>query len=92
MLKALLIAVLSVVGSSTAAIGATQEPPPARVRAQLLSPCSEVVAGQLLQVALALEIDADWHVYWRNPGEAGGPPRLELLGSEDPVLLSLIHI
>ncbi len=59
------------------------------MRAQLLSPCSEVVAGQTLNLALALEVDAGWHVYWRNPGEAGGPPALKQLGGERPVELPL---
>lgn len=46
-------------------------------RAALLSQGLSVPRSGELRLALHLEIDPEWHVYWRNPGAAGLPPRIE---------------
>ena len=33
--------------------------------------------GQTVQVALRMKPDTDWHSFWRNPGDAGEPTRLQ---------------
>ena len=33
--------------------------------------------GSTLYVALVQRIDAGWHTYWRNPGDAGEPTRID---------------
>ena len=33
-------------------------------------------AGEPFRVGLLLQMDPHWHVYWRNSGQSGAPPRL----------------
>jgi thiol:disulfide interchange protein DsbD len=43
------------------------------VVAELVAEVAAVQAGRPFEVALRLEMDAHWHTYWRNPGDAGTP-------------------
>ncbi|MEO0753386.1 MAG: thioredoxin family protein [Pseudomonadota bacterium] len=42
----------------------------------LVSEREVAVAGETIYLGLNLELDEGWHVYWRNPGDAGLPPVL----------------
>jgi len=33
--------------------------------------------GHTLWIGLYFELDDGWHIYWRNPGDSGEPPRVE---------------
>lgn len=46
------------------------------VRAALLSETSAVSAGKPFWVGLRLEMQPGWHVYWKQPGDSGLPPRV----------------
>jgi len=50
----------------------------ARVRARLLvGPPSQLdPGGTALQVGVLFDLDPEWHIYWKNPGESGLPTRL----------------
>jgi len=52
--------------------------PPAPVRASFLADVKAVKPGQSFDVGVLLHVDAGWHVYWENPGEAGAPTRARL--------------
>lgn len=39
--------------------------------ARLWVSSEEVAAGKPVQTVLELELEKDWHVYWRNPGDSG---------------------
>ncbi len=41
------------------------------VRARLVADAAVIEPGQLFLLGVELEPDPGWHVYWRNPGEAG---------------------
>ncbi|HYE77022.1 MAG TPA: protein-disulfide reductase DsbD domain-containing protein [bacterium] len=41
----------------------------------LLDP--EVRPGEPFHVGLKLQMEAGWHVYWRNPGDSGMPPAIK---------------
>lgn len=47
------------------------------VRAELISEVESVQPGTPFWVGLRLVMDDHWHVYWRNPGDAGLPPEIE---------------
>lgn len=53
---------------------ATEEAP--HVRAELLSEETTIQPGSSFWVALHLTIEDNWHVYWKNPGDAGLPLKL----------------
>ncbi len=43
---------------------------------ELISAQTSAPAGDTITLALKLEMDPGWHVYWRNPGDAGLPPQI----------------
>jgi DsbC/DsbD-like thiol-disulfide interchange protein len=59
---------------ASSATGAVQDGVP-RLEATLLSEVRQLSAGSSFRVGVRLQMAPGWHVYWRNPGEAG-------LGSE----------
>lgn len=48
------------------------------VRASLVSDRAVVTAGEVFTLAVVFEIEPGWNTYWRNPGDSGAPPRIEL--------------
>jgi DsbC/DsbD-like thiol-disulfide interchange protein len=50
---------------------------PSHVRAQLLADVSAIVPGRPFMLGVQLWIDPLWHVYWKNPGDAGLPTRVK---------------
>jgi thiol:disulfide interchange protein DsbD len=48
-----------------------------RVEAELLVDAAELQPGQKVRVGVRFEMDPNWHIYWRNPGESGLPTQLE---------------
>lgn len=48
------------------------------VKAELISEEKTVQPGQPFWIALHLTIEKGWHVYWKNPGDAGLPLKLNL--------------
>jgi thiol:disulfide interchange protein DsbD len=56
---------------------AAEAPPGERiVAARLVSERTALVSGADAWLALHLRIREGWHVYWKNPGDSGTPPRL----------------
>jgi thiol:disulfide interchange protein/DsbC/DsbD-like thiol-disulfide interchange protein len=41
------------------------------VKAELLSEEKDIQPGQAFWVALKINLEKDWHTYWKNPGEIG---------------------
>lgn len=46
------------------------------VAASLTSENATVQPGTPLWVAVRMQIDKNWHAYWKNPGDAGMPPAI----------------
>ncbi len=47
------------------------------VEAELIARHTAVIPGQVIEVALRLNIIEHWHTYWQNPGDSGLPTRLK---------------
>jgi len=45
--------------------------------AELVSDVAVIRPGQTFEVALRVKLDPHWHVYWKNPGDAGLAPKIE---------------
>ena len=60
-----------------AATGPWREEQEARVR--LVSSWDAAPAGADAGLGLEFELQPGWHVYWRNPGDAGYPPKLDFV-------------
>ncbi len=52
-----------------------QEPTP--VHAELLAEDNGIEAGRPFWVGVHLKIAPSWHLYWKNPGDAGAPPKVQ---------------
>jgi len=46
------------------------------LKVQLVSDTNSVEPGRPLWVGLYFEMEKQWHIYWRNPGDSGEPPRV----------------
>jgi thiol:disulfide interchange protein DsbD len=48
------------------------------VRVELLAPEGNLDrGGKLNEAGLYFKLEPGWHVYWKNPGDAGEPPRIQ---------------
>jgi thiol:disulfide interchange protein/DsbC/DsbD-like thiol-disulfide interchange protein len=47
------------------------------VHVQLVVPSPVLTLGKPAEAGLYFKIDAGWHVYWRNAGDAGEPPHMK---------------
>ena len=53
-----------------------------RATATLVAAASAVAPGEPVELGLRLRLAPGWHSYWRNPGDAGAPPTLEVTGGK----------
>ena len=56
--------------------GRTQPVDGGQALVELISAETSARAGDTVTLALKLEMDPGWHVYWRQPGDAGLPPQI----------------
>ena len=45
------------------------------ITGELLANADGIAAGKPFTVGILLKIAPGWHIYWKNPGDAGDPPR-----------------
>lgn len=50
---------------------------PSPVRAKILTDVSAIKPGSAFELAVLFEMDPDWHIYWKNPGDSGLPTSVE---------------
>lgn len=73
MIKFTLYLFLTCLVLSSAVTLAIADGQPKPVKARMLADVSAVVPGVPFDVAVLLELDPHWHVYWKNPGDSGLP-------------------
>jgi len=49
----------------------------AHTRATLLLSASSAKPGDTVSAGVRLQMDPGWHTYWKNPGDSGGPTKIE---------------
>lgn len=64
--------------SAQAALGGEEPDGDALVSASLVLDPGAFVAGSTATVGVRLVMEPEWHIYWRNPGEAGLEPTVRL--------------
>jgi DsbC/DsbD-like thiol-disulfide interchange protein len=74
-LTLLFLLTYAIFSSAPGAVSAAGEPEP--VKASMLSDVSAVTPGEPFDVAVHLEVEPRWHVYWKNPGDSGLPTSVE---------------
>jgi thiol:disulfide interchange protein DsbD len=73
---AVLLALAVELGATDASWAASPPPIEAPVKAGLVAETGSIAPGETVWVALHLAMRPGWHVYWRNPGDAGLPPEI----------------
>ena len=43
---------------------------------QLVSEVQTIKAGESFWIGLDMVLEEHWHVYWKNPGDSGMPPKV----------------
>ncbi|MDB5050706.1 MAG: Thiol:disulfide interchange protein [Fibrobacteres bacterium] len=56
---------------------AAERAKPQHVEAELLSESTGIAPGKTFWAGLHLKLEPHWHVYWKNPGDAGLPVSLD---------------
>jgi thiol:disulfide interchange protein DsbD len=74
-MRAILFASMWVLASAIACSHAPKDPP-TRSKAILLLEQSAAEPGTQTRIGIQFETDKDWHIYWKNPGDSGEPPRV----------------
>ncbi len=69
----LLLVVLVTAPAAFAAVSSADAP---HVHVQLVAPTRVLVAGAPTDAGVYFKLDTGWHVYWKNAGDAGEPPRV----------------
>ena len=44
---------------------------------ELLSELDSIVPGESMEVLVRIKMDPGWHIYWKNPGDSGFPPKID---------------
>src|ERR1700756_920135 len=71
--------IFALAGLLTAAISAfaaTSSADLPHVHVQLISPDAQLHSGSN-NAGLYFKLESGWHVYWKNPGDAGEPPHIK---------------
>src|SRR5690348_13517851 len=71
----------SAVGAARAADGASQWFETDQGRVRLVAAAPRVGDGDRIELGLDFRLAPHWKIYWRSPGDAGYPPRLDWTGS-----------
>jgi thiol:disulfide interchange protein len=67
---------LAFLAAGVAARAGTNSADAPHVHVQLVAPEDEIYPGGDNQIGLYFKLEPGWHVYWKNAGDAGGPPRI----------------
>lgn len=81
-MRLLLTVLMTAVTACGAATAPAPEPPAHPVEARLVADATAVRPGQTFTLGVELKMKPGWHVYWKNPGDAGLPVSTELSGPE----------
>lgn len=73
MIRLTLLLCLICCAVTSTAIRAAADGRPMPVKARMLADVSAVAPGEPFEIAVLLEIEPHWHVYWKNPGDSGLP-------------------
>ncbi len=57
----------------------------ARVGAELLVEAAQVAPGDHVRIGVLLELEPGWHIYWKNPGDAGAATGLHWRAPESEI-------
>jgi len=72
-----LFAVLLLLAAGLPALGASSAADAPHVHVQLMVLPQTLSAGQTADAGFHFKLEPGWHIYWKNPGDAGEAPRVQ---------------
>jgi thiol:disulfide interchange protein DsbD len=72
-----IFALIIAFGASLPVLAASSSADLPHVHVQLISPFAQLQLGRPNDAGLYFKLEPGWHVYWKNPGDAGEPPRIK---------------
>jgi thiol:disulfide interchange protein len=75
-LRPLFALLLLTLTAGSAAVAATSSADALHLRVQLVAPERTLNAGSPADVGFYFKLEPGWHVYWKNAGDSGEPPRV----------------
>jgi thiol:disulfide interchange protein DsbD len=76
-LTRLIFALVLLLGARLSALGLSNSADVPHLHVQLVVPASSLVPGQPAEAGLYFKLEPGWHVYWKNAGDSGEPPRIK---------------
>jgi thiol:disulfide interchange protein len=73
----LIFAFAIVLATGLAALAASNSADASHLHVQLVVPASSLTPGQTAKAGLYFKLEPGWHVYWKNAGDSGEPPRMK---------------
>src|SRR5579863_9388101 len=76
-LKRLIFSIVFLLLAGKLTLAATNSADAAHLHVQLVVPASALTAGGPADAGLYFKLEPGWHVYWKNAGDSGEPPRMK---------------
>jgi thiol:disulfide interchange protein len=76
-LARLIFALTFLLSAGAVSFAASSSADALHLHVQLVVPSSTLVRGQASQAGLYFKLEPGWHVYWKNAGDSGEPPRMK---------------
>ncbi len=76
-LRRLIFAIVFLFATGLPALAASNSADALHLHVQLVVPDSSLAHGQTAHAGLYFKLEPGWHVYWKNAGDSGEPPRMK---------------
>jgi DsbC/DsbD-like thiol-disulfide interchange protein len=76
-LKQLIFSMVFLLFAGKLALAVSSSADVAHLHVQLVVPASALTSGQNAEAGLYFKLEPGWHVYWKNAGDSGEPPRMK---------------
>lgn len=73
----LIFVLFFLLSAGTASFAVSNSAEGQHLHVQLVVPASTLIPGQPNKAGLYFKLEPGWHVYWKNAGDSGEPPRLK---------------
>jgi thiol:disulfide interchange protein DsbD len=72
----LILALFAILASGMAAVAASSSADVTHLHVQLVEPSAAIVSGHPSDIGVYFKLEPGWHIYWKNAGDSGEPPRV----------------
>lgn len=64
-------------GANAGVAAGAKQPVLRHARVELIAEQNTVAPGMRFWIGLRFQLDPGWHIYWKNPGDSGTPPKVQ---------------